>query len=302
MSMSVVEQDAGPLGIPFFDRRCLQLAFDDERPVGFAHASFAPKTDGSGLSTEVGHIAVVVVVPDCPEPVVVCKELIQACENVLITGGAREIFGGSPRPSLPFYLGLYGGADPIGIFDADAPVIEAFRQLGYEIHEKTRRFDRELTNYQYRIRPATLRWKGNIQFQIDDFPLAKNWLDAVSLAHCEWLEFLAIQTENSMPVAKVRIRRSPSGADQFQRMYDDNWNAALTDIRVHPDFHRKGLGTFVLSEILRFLAKEDRTARIEAHITDSCSSLCGLLCNMGWREVETGTIFVKKFHSARRAS
>ena len=294
IAMSLADLDAGPLGIPFFDRHCLQLAFDDERPVGFAQVGFAQNPDGSSLSSEVGHIVIVVVVPDCPEPIAVCKELVQACENVLIVGGVREIFGGSPRPSLPYYLGLYGGAEPISIFDADVPVIEAFRQLNYEVHQNTRRFERDLTNYQARILPGDLHWRNKIQFQIDDFPPAKHWLDAIALAHCEWLEFTAFQMENAQAVARVRIRLSLPGPDKVQRVYDGNWNAAIMDIRIHPDFQRKGLGAFTLGEILRFLAKENRVARIEAHIDDSCSGLYGLLRSLDWREVETGTIFTKE--------
>ena len=292
--MTMAELDTGPLGIPFFDRHCLQLAFDDKRPVGFVQVGFASNSDGSGLSREVGHIAVVAVVPDCLEPVVACKALIQAGENVLIAGGVHKIFGGSPRPGLPYYLGLYGGAEPIGIFDADTPVIEAFRQLGYKIHQKTHRFERNLKNYQPRILPGTLRWREKIQSQIVDCPPAKNWWEAISLAHCEWWELTGVQTENARAIAKVRVRLSQPGPDKMQRAYDNNWDAALTEIRVHPDFHRKGLGAFVLGEILRFLIRENRATRIEAHIAESCSALCGLLRALDWHEIETGTIFARK--------
>ena len=294
--MSMADLDCGPLGMPLFDHRFIQLAFRDDQPVGFAQIGFGPNTDGSDLSSEVGHIAVVAVVPDCLEPVDVCKELIVAGENVLTAAGVRKIFGGSPHPCLPFYLGLYGGAEPIGIFDSDEPVVEAFQQLGYEIRQKTIHFQRELINYKPPMHLNDLQWKDKIVLQVDDVPIAKNWWDALSLAHNEWLEFTAVLTENSMRVAQVRVRLSLPGPDKIQRVFDNDWDAALTDIRVHPNFHRKGLGTFVLGIVLRFLSRENRAARIEAHIADDHSTVYRLLRALDWEEVETGNLFYKNVH------
>ena len=274
--------ESGPLFMPFFDRREIQLALVDGLPVGFAHVGFGPDPSGSGLSSNIGHIAVVAVAPETPEPVVVCQELIQAGEAVLLQSGSHVIYGGSPRPSLPFYLGLYGGAESIGIFDSDWPVGKAFRLLGYGIHQKTVRFQRELTDYFPPFTPSMLRWKSKLQLDINDCPSAKNWWDALSLAQYDWIELTAIHKETHLPVAQVRVRLDTQG------------NAALTDLRVRPDFHRQGVGTYILAETLRRMIAQNNAACIEAHIAGNCSPLHGLLKILDWKVVETGTIFIKK--------
>ena len=292
--LSMERLDIGPLAMPFFNRREIQLALVDSQPVGFAHVGYGPNPSGSDLSREVGHIALVAVVPETPEPIAVCKELIKAGEAVLIDSGVRDIYGGSPHPSLPFYFGLYGGAEPVGVFDADTSVGEAFRRLGYDTDQKTVRFQRELTNYSPPFIPKMLQWKSKLRLVVNDRPAARNWLDALSLVQYDWIEATAMLAENNMPVAQIRIRLTEPESGTQHRLYDNNWGAALTDIRVRPDHHHRGVGTYVLAETLRYVIAMERATRIEAHLADSCAPLQGLLKVLGWEEVETGTIFNKK--------
>ena len=292
--LSMERLDVGPLAMPFFDRRGIQLALDGDRPVGFAQVGFGPNPGGDGLSCNIGHIPMVAVVPEFPDPVVVCEELIKAGEAVLIDSGVREIYGGSPRPSLPFYLGLYGGAEPIGVFDADAAVIEAFRRLGYGVCQKTARFQRVLTDYSPPFIPSMLQWKSKLRLEVNDRPKAKNWWDALSLTHFDWIESTAFLEENNLPVSQIRIRMAEPEPERSHFLYDKNWDAALMDIRVRPDFYRQGVGTYVLAETLRYVIAMNHVARIEAHIAEDCSNLYGLLKSLHWNEVETGTIFSKK--------
>ena len=292
--LSMAKLDIGPLAMPFFDRREIQLALVDDQPVGFAHVGFGPNPSGSDLSRDVGHIAMIAVVPEYPEPVVVCKELIKACEAVLIDSGVRDIYGGSPHPSLPYYFGLYGGAEPVGFFDADTAVVEAFQQLGYDANQKTIRFQRELADYSPPFLPTMLQWKSKLRLLVNDRPTAKNWWDALVLVQYDWIEVTAMLEEKNMPVAQIRIRLTEPDAEPAYRLYGNNWNAALTDIRVRPDHHHRGVGTYILAETLRYVIAMERVARIEAHIAESSSNLYRLLRVLDWNEAETGTIFNKK--------
>ena len=290
-SMSMEKLDIGPLAMPFFNRHWIQLAFADDRPVGFVQAGLGPNGSGSDLSSDTGHIAMVVIDPECPEPVAVCGKLIQASERVLADSGVCRIYGGSPHPSLPFYLGLYGGAEPIGVFDADTAVGEAFRSLGYGVYQKTIRFQRELTNYFPPFLPTMLPWKSKLRLIIDDWPTAKNWWDALSLVRPNWMESTAILKESDIPIAQIRLH---ANEPEEGPIYRNSWNIALMDLRVHPNFRRQGVGTYLLAETLRYLIAKSRAARVEAHVAENHSELCGLLKSLDWSEVETGTIFFKK--------
>ncbi len=298
LPLTISGLDTGPLAMPFFDSRRLLLALDGDRPVGFVHVGFGSNADGSDLSYEVGHIAMVAVVPDYPEPVALCKELIKAGEDVLIEDGAHEIYGGSPRPSLPYYLGLYGVAEPLAVFDADAPVAEAYRLLGYGVRQKTVRFQRELANYTPPMLPNMLQWKEKVECKNEEFPHAKSWWDALSLAQFAWIETTAFLLESNVPVAQVRICLAEPFCDvkdeASQRLYDNRLDSALMNVIVAPQYLRQGLGGYVLREALRYLISLERVSRIETHISEDFSSLFGLLKALKWSEVETGTIFSKE--------
>ncbi len=77
-------------------------------------------------------------------------------------------------------------------------------------------------------------------------------------------------------------------------MFDQSWEAALMDIRVHSRYRRQGLGTFVLNEALRHLIKRKQVFQIEAHISEEAPFVLSLLNSMRWRVLETGTIFRKE--------
>ena len=61
-----------------FDCAGLILAFDDDLPVGFAHASFGPNQRRDWISTEQGVICILVVRPDCTEKEVAAG-LLERC-------------------------------------------------------------------------------------------------------------------------------------------------------------------------------------------------------------------------------
>ncbi len=292
--LSMGQLEAIVLAMPFFDYRFLQLAFEGDRPVGFAHATLGPNPNGSNLSSAAaGQICAVLISPDCSEPLVAAQQLIAACERSLIAQGVREIHAGSPRPSAPFYVGLYSGAEPIGIIDSDTAVIEAFQKSGYVPQQKTARFQLELTDYLPPTTSGTLEWMSRVKLDFGDRPEIENWWDACMLAHFDWLETTACLLKGMRPVSRVRIRMSDQGSEKETKLYDKNWDASLIDIRVHPEYRHQGLAAYTLGETLRLLVMQSRVARIEAHVGEADSMVHSLLRRLRWNEVETGTAFKK---------
>ena len=116
MSVDLFEQFV--LGRLYFDREGLQLAWDDDRPVGFAHAGFGPDETENHVVTELGTTCLILTRPDCDE-VEVAAGLLARSEDYLRRRGAKVLYGGGIKPLDAFYLGLYGGSELPGILATD---------------------------------------------------------------------------------------------------------------------------------------------------------------------------------------
>ncbi|MDD3588568.1 MAG: hypothetical protein PHQ75_15405, partial [Thermoguttaceae bacterium] len=122
--------EAQILGNSLFDPSGFFLAFYKNEPVGFIQASFGPNQAG----TTIDPLAGVVFSPilrrevDCPEQI--AKELILAAEKYLWNKGASHWFAGGLGKQTPFYTGIYGKANPFGVFADDEFTLHIFEQLG----------------------------------------------------------------------------------------------------------------------------------------------------------------------------
>jgi hypothetical protein len=122
------------------------MAFDEDRPVGFAHAAFGPNQDRNWLSNETGVVCMLMVRPDSAEAEVAAG-LLEQSEAFLASRGAKSIHGGPIRQISPFYLGLYGGAELPGVLDSDTLSQQAFRANGYVTVDRTLIYRRDLSGF-----------------------------------------------------------------------------------------------------------------------------------------------------------
>ena len=76
----------------YFDYAGLILAFDEERPVGFAHASFGPNDAESDVDYQMGTTNLVLVRPDVDVDAV-AEGLLAQCESYLRRRGAKVLYG-----------------------------------------------------------------------------------------------------------------------------------------------------------------------------------------------------------------
>ena len=84
----------------YFDYNGLHLAFDDGRPVGFAHAGFGRNAEGNWFSTDAGATCLLLVRPDCAEDEVAAG-LLDRCEEYFRRRGAKVFYGGGFQPRIP---------------------------------------------------------------------------------------------------------------------------------------------------------------------------------------------------------
>lgn len=283
------------LGNPFFDPHAIQLAFDEKTPVGYVHTTLGPTSDGSDLSTETGQICFLCVDPEYHDLWGAGRALLFFAEEYLRNQGVREIYGGSPRPCAPFYIGFFGGAEPIGFFNSDPHLIQVFQESKYEILQTTKRYRLGLAHYVPQMRPSTLKWRAELTIKFGSSPKPKTWWEACAFANFEWIEVLAMLKSTGKPVCRIRVRVANPDAEEDDVLYGGTWDAALMDMRVHPDFVRRGVGAFTLGEMLRYLIHHSQAMQIEAHLLDNDSSMNQLLHYLNWEVIDTGMIFRKQF-------
>jgi len=300
--MALLEEHV--LGRPWFDRRGLMLAFDDVHPVGFAHAAFGPNHDHTDIDPTIGVVCMMMVLPGYEHRTVAGERLLESCERYLIERGAQWIYGGAVRPAAPFYMGLYGGSEPIGVFESDKLASGLFRHSGYETINKTLLFRVSLKGYKIPITPKTVSWRRKIKLTQTDLPRPKHWWEACMMCHFTWLELRGHLPNDPVPVGSVVIRITDAREmPEFKppsRDPSDSWiifhrkprTAGLMNINIREDCRNQGLATYLAGEMIREAQKEGATA-FEAQAAEENIPLVALLRSMRWNVVERGEVFRK---------
>lgn len=243
------------LGLPFFDSQLLRIAFEEEKPLGYVHACFAPSSCGTRLDDTAAQVCFLGVNPETPHAEEVAFSLLESLESCLQARNTHTILGGSPHPSAPFYTGLYGGAESVAFFKRDKAVHRAFLRRGFQAGKNTLRFHCDLRHFTPRNEFLQSPPFPNLHF-VTVTPKAENWWRACSLANFDWLEMNAFDGETGEPCVKALLRIADPGTTQAHLAYEGIWDAALIDYVIAPKFARTELGTYFLDTLLRYILEE----------------------------------------------
>lgn len=288
LSMDFLQEHV--LGLPYFDYEGLRLALENELPVGFAHAAFGPNDSGTNIDTGMGVICLVMVVPDHPHPEKVIAALIADCEQYLKERGAKRIFGGASRPCAPFYMGLYGGSEPLGVFESDRSLFRAFSESNYKVLQKTIRFRLDLPGYQMPLTPAFAKWRRKLYIEYNTNPVAPHWWQACMMCRFQWVDAFASESPGGEPIAKASFRIMNFGNEFFASRH-----ASLMDIEVHEDYLRQGIATYLFGEAIKYLMNEEYVSILEAQAAEDDLPVVSLIKRLGLSPLESGAIFIKEF-------
>jgi GNAT superfamily N-acetyltransferase len=284
ISVELLEQRV--FGKIYFDYAGLFLAFDGDRPVGFAHAGFGPNQKHGHLSTEAGVVCMVMVRPDCPEDQVAAG-LLERCEAYLLQRGSKVLYGGAPCFVSPFYLGLYGGSQPPGVLESDLVAMNLYRSSGYQEIGHTLIFRRSLADFRAPVSRQQMQCRRIATFQMTVDPPSQDWWEACTIGDLDLIRFELISKTGKESMASATVRDMRLGATGARRM------AGLMDIHVNPANRRQGMGTCLLGEVFRWLAEQGFT-EIEAQAREDNTAWVGLARKLGVQLVETATIFRKE--------
>jgi ribosomal protein S18 acetylase RimI-like enzyme len=270
---------------PYFDPAGLFVAAADGRVVGFALAGLGADEAGKALRTDAGVICLLAVHPDRRRQGV-GTELLRRCEEYLRQRGAKELTAGPLAPLDPFTFGLYGGAEAAGFLESDPLARPFLEKHGYRVRQSVlvyqRPLDRPLSVIDVRFPPHRQRYDVHGGLRTD----LTWWQDCV-LGPLELHEYRLVDKLVGHTVARASLWEMET--------FNGRWNqhaVGLLGLEVQPELRRRGLGKFLLAQLVRFL-QEQFFGVVEVHIDVANVAAAGLLRGLSFDQVDTG-------HSYRR--
>ena len=270
-----------------FDYAGLILAFEDGKPVGFAHASFGPDAAGSGVSRETGVICLIVVRPDCEETAVAAG-LLDRCEAYLRQRGARVFYGGGIPPLSPFYAGLYGGCELPGVLESDKVSRVLYPARGYAPVDRCLLLQRDLSTFRAPVDRQQVQCRRSLLVQVLMDPPAKNRWEAMTTADFGSTRFELLPRGGGRHLAYAVARATEWGnASRSGRI------AGLVDLFVEPASRRQGLGTHLVGELARVLSGQG-VAFLETQPLQRNEPLVQFCRKLGFQQIADGIVYRKE--------
>ena len=270
-----------------FGETVIFMAFDDDRPVGFAHAAFGPNEDRSWISTDTGVICMLMVRPDTAEAEV-AGGLLEKCEAYLAGRGAKTIHGGAVRQVSPFYLGLYGGAELPGVLDSDTVSVRLYVTNGYKIVDRTLVYRRNLSSFRPPVDRRQVQFRRRMIMKVISDPPPVDWWEACAAGDFELTRFELKPRGSSTPVASVTVRDIGTTSTSWPGRV-----AGIMDVQVERSHRRRGLATYLLYEAFRQLSQQG-VIQVEGHASEKNTLLMSLYEKLGLAHTEQATVFRKQ--------
>ena len=271
---------------PYFDHNGLIVAIDENKPVGFVHASFGPNEAQSELSTDLGTTQMLMVRPelrgtDLP------RELLVQSENYLRDRGAKVLYAGGIRPLDGFYLGLYGGSELPGVLASDRVLTEAALQLGYQEMTRVVILHRDLVRFRPPITREQRALRRDTSFQLEYLPTTTTWWEACTLGQLERWTFTLTRRQDKALLAEVWFWDVEPLATSWGLR-----TAGMVGLYVSPTARRQGCATFLLSEAFNELNRRGY-AMAEAQVMADNAEALAFYDRLGFVAVEQGHVYRK---------
>jgi predicted N-acetyltransferase YhbS len=276
------------LSRPYFENSGLIVALDDDQPVGFAHVGHGPNEAGDQLLPAVGILAALVVRPEHAEGGVPSGLLARA-EELLRDRGVKAVHALGYRGRNPFYMGLLGGSEALGVPDSDPHLRQLLYSAGYAEWQRYAVLHRDLASF----RPAVsrqqmqLRRASSVDLSVDVPPAT--WWEACCLGDIDRWQCRMCPREGGAPCGEAMFL----GLDHLSQRWGVR-TVGLANLRVDPGRRRQGLATCLLAEGFKQL-QDLGFAVVEGQVPLTDAVSLQLLRRLGFVEVEQGGALVKEF-------
>ncbi|MDZ7619859.1 MAG: GNAT family N-acetyltransferase [Patescibacteria group bacterium] len=270
----------------YFDPQGLILAFDEDRPAGFAHAGFGPNEQRDGIDPEMGVTCVVILHPESAGTGLAAT-LLARSEEYLRDRGAKVLYGGGIDPLNPFYTGLYGGSELPGVLESDREVCQLFISHGYREIDRTVLLRRSLTGFEVPFDRRQMQLRRQMIVEVTADAVARDWWEASTLGDFDLTRFDVVPRVGGPPVATATFRAmEPVGSGGVGR------RTGLVGLFVDPALRRRGLAVFILSEAFRQFGRQGITV-VESQTMQHNSYALGLYRKLGFDQMGQGIVYRK---------
>jgi ribosomal protein S18 acetylase RimI-like enzyme len=269
---------------PYFDPEGLIVAEADGVPIGFVHAGFGPKLQGTALDNHTGVTCALAVKPESRRQGVGAG-LLRKSEEYLRKRGARELWAGPLPTRNPFTFGLYGGSDSAGFLASDGLARPFFEKHGYTIAASWLVWQRPLTRLQLPNDQRFARYRERFEILAAPVP-PDNWYRECVLGPIELVEFRLQDKATGAVAAKLTLWE--------MEPFSQPWNeqaVGLVDLQIAPAMKRQGLAKFLLAQTLLHLQDQYFTL-VEAHTAIENEPAARLLKMLGFAQIDTGYSYI----------
>lgn len=274
------------LAKPYFENAGLIVATDNDQPVGFAHAGFGPSANENGLCREMGTTYMLMVRPNYQRQGI-GRQLLAATERYLSAAGAKVLYGGGIFPLNAFYLGLYGGSEMPGVLDSVPRAQRLFETSGYRAIDRVLVWQRSLVGFRPSVDRQQMHVRRRSLLQASEDPPARTWWDACTYGPFQRIRFELLDRQTGGLLASAVAWNIEPLATA--------WGvhaAGITELAVHAEHRRQGIGSFLLGEALRHLQLNGFT-RVEVQTMQHNEAARGLYAKLGFELIDQGTVFRK---------
>jgi GNAT superfamily N-acetyltransferase len=284
MTLTLLEECV--FGKPYFDRHGFLVAKEGSRLVGFAHAGFGATPDGSGWSTEVGAINLVLTA-EHEQRESIARGLLEHGESYLTSHGARTLWAGCVQPAHGFYLGLYGGSESPGVLESDAASLALFRSAGYAEVEQHAILQRRLAGFRPLVDRQQLQLRRQYHVESEADPPCASWWEAWTIGQFDRARHRLFQRQAGEACGSVMTwcRERPFGSSGASPM-------SLVGLQIQAELQGQGLGAFLVGEALR-CALGNGVSLAEVQIVENNPSALALFRKLGFQQVDRGWVLRK---------
>lgn len=273
---------------PYFDRRGLIVAEEDDQIVGMIHAGFAASSTETGLDSNRGTVSSLIVQPEFRRSGI-GRELLARAESYLVGRGATTVMAGAGPNNNGFYHAIYGGVEPSGFSSDSGPWTEFFGSAGYEPGPVTVVLHRDLEIDRDPMDSRLLRNRRRLNMLVTDRVKDHSWWWHARHSHQDTLQIELVDRASNETVANGRI----VGLD----MYIPKWGVravGLRDVVVTENERRQGYAFSLVVEICRQL-REQSIRLVEVQIPQENTAALELVDAARFQRVAELQTFQKSF-------
>jgi ribosomal protein S18 acetylase RimI-like enzyme len=230
-----------------------------------------------------GTVALLIVEPDGDESELI-HGLMVAAEGYLSVRGAKVLYAGSLYPLNPFYWGLLGGSEGVGILTGQESWNKVLLERGYEAVNSTLVFEGDLTKVETRdSRTALIRRQTTVEFLDDAMPA--DWWQAVYLGDFNLTRIRLVSKQS-----REELGRAATWEMNWFGRESGKMRVGLMDVEVAAAHRRKGYARYMIGEISR-RAREDCFSVMEVQTAATNTAAVTLYRTTGFQAVDQATLY-----------